>query len=199
MSTPAIDLHIQCCHICPITVATNYSTALRYHNTVCSFLDNMDLLFVYGTLKVSQPNHNQLEDKENGKAEFVGKGRTVLQFPLVIRGKWNIPYLLNCPGRGHRVVGEVYCIDRTMLATLDQFEGVPTHFQRLSVAVEMDDGPVLVEATHQGTHHLDKCYIYMKDTFSEEDLALPYLDNFDTNSNVSPALQSERRIQVFFS
>uniref|UniRef100_UPI00358F7793 gamma-glutamylaminecyclotransferase isoform X1 n=2 Tax=Myxine glutinosa TaxID=7769 RepID=UPI00358F7793 len=146
--------------------------------------DTMDLVFVYGTLKTSQPNHNVLE-KEIGKAEFVGNARTVLQFPLVIRGKYNIPYLLNSPGRGHQIFGEVYRVDHAMLTTLDHFEGVPTHYQRRSITVEMDDGPVLVEATHQGAHHLSKCYSYMTDTFSEEDLALPYIDKYDSNSTTS--------------
>ena len=33
------------------------------------------------------------------------------RYPLVIASRYNIPYLLDVPGRGEFVVGEIYAID----------------------------------------------------------------------------------------
>lgn len=58
-------------------------------------------MFVYGTLKRGQPNNHFIHDTESGHAEFVGTGHTTEQYPLVIAGKYNIPYLLYIPGQGY--------------------------------------------------------------------------------------------------
>ena len=59
------------------------------------------LMFVYGTLKHGQPNNHHIEDQSIGKAEFICSGHTTNKYPLVIAGKYNIPYLLHIPGKGH--------------------------------------------------------------------------------------------------
>lgn len=41
-------------------------------------------VFVYGTLKVGEPNYHWLSNLENGVANFIGAGTTVKKFPLVI-------------------------------------------------------------------------------------------------------------------
>ncbi|XP_036921695.1 gamma-glutamylaminecyclotransferase isoform X1 [Sturnira hondurensis] len=87
-------------------------------------------VFVYGTLKRGQPNHNVLLDGTNGFATFQGQGHTVEPYPLVIAGEHNIPHLLNLPGHGHCVVGEIYSVDEQMLHFLDEFEGCPDTYQR---------------------------------------------------------------------
>ncbi|XP_036153046.1 gamma-glutamylaminecyclotransferase [Myotis myotis] len=81
-------------------------------------------VFVYGTLKRGQPNHKVLLDATNGCATFRGRGRgrMVEPYPLVIAGEPNIPRLLNLPGRGYRVFGEIYAVDEQMLRVLDEFE-----------------------------------------------------------------------------
>jgi gamma-glutamylcyclotransferase (GGCT)/AIG2-like uncharacterized protein YtfP len=45
---------------------------------------NLIRVFVYGTLKRGEPNHQLLTKKENGFAEFQSEGRTAEKFPLVI-------------------------------------------------------------------------------------------------------------------
>jgi len=53
------------------------------------------LVFTYGTLKRTEPNHHYME-----KAEFVFEATTIQKFPLVIASKYNIPFALYKPGYG---------------------------------------------------------------------------------------------------
>lgn len=64
-------------------------------------LSNRFAVFVYGTLKKGEPNHNVMTDPNTGIHEFVGVGHTVEKFPLIIASKFNIPFLLNDAGKGH--------------------------------------------------------------------------------------------------
>ena len=57
-------------------------------------------VFVYGTLKRGQPNHHLLENVENGKATFIGEGKTEKKYPLIIASRCNLPFLLNVEGTG---------------------------------------------------------------------------------------------------
>ena len=68
-------------------------------------------VFVYGTLKTGQPNHQVINDKKLGEARLVGKGRTVDKFPLVIANKYNTPYLLDARGTGKVGVLNIYRLD----------------------------------------------------------------------------------------
>jgi len=56
-------------------------------------LDNQILIFVYGTLKRSQPNHSFLVERSHVK--FISEGTTVNKWPLIIATERNVPYLLN--------------------------------------------------------------------------------------------------------
>ncbi|KAM3857024.1 gamma-glutamylaminecyclotransferase B-like [Diretmus argenteus] len=98
----------------------------------------MTHIFVYGTLKKGQPNHYRMFDQAKGKAEFLSSARTVERYPLVIAGKYNIPFLLNVPGQGQRVRGEIYRVDERMLEFLDAFESVPTMYQRTRLKLEVE-------------------------------------------------------------
>ena len=64
------------------------------------------LVFVYGTLKRGEPNHATLTNEENGKAIFIGDGRTEKEYPLVIACRHNIPFLLAAEGKGKHIEGE---------------------------------------------------------------------------------------------
>ncbi|ETN72959.1 hypothetical protein NECAME_18590 [Necator americanus] len=57
-------------------------------------------VFVYGTLKRGEPNANVISETE-GKYRFIGVGRTKMPYPLVIGSKYNIPFVINEPGKGH--------------------------------------------------------------------------------------------------
>ena len=104
------------------------------------------LVFVYGTLKRGYPN----ADFGMPRATFLGEYRTRECYPLVIGGKWNSPYLINEPGSGYRVTGEVYKVDELLLAELDEFESVHLErgYRRIAIGVEpmASDGHVVGKA-----------------------------------------------------
>ena len=56
-------------------------------------------VFVYGTLMRGHPNHYLLSDS-TGAAQFVGGATLVNKYPLVIFGRYNVPYLLAAEGQG---------------------------------------------------------------------------------------------------
>lgn len=97
-------------------------------------------VFVYGTLKINQPNHNYLTELNNGFAEYICNGSTRDTFPLLIATKYNIPFLLNLPGTGHNINGEIYTIDVMMLSKLDLLESYPKVYDRVLIDVDGDDG-----------------------------------------------------------
>ncbi|KAI5942990.1 Gamma-glutamylaminecyclotransferase [Manis javanica] len=160
-------------------------------------LAHMAHVFVYGTLKTGQPNHKVLRDGANGRAAFRGQGRTLEPHPLVIAGEHNIPWLLNLPGRGLRVLGEIYAVDERMLRFLDEFEGCPDMYQRTRVRIAVlewegarsasEGTPVLEwEGAHsapKGTPAADgtlQCFVYSTATYSPEWVHLPYHDSYDS-------------------
>ncbi|XP_016100549.1 gamma-glutamylaminecyclotransferase C-like [Sinocyclocheilus grahami] len=108
-------------------------------SVVCPVV-HMARVFVYGTLKKGQPNYFRMENTSNGQAEFLARARTVEPYPLVIATKFNIPFLLNEPGTGQRIYGEIYRIDQKMLDFLDRFEGCPERYQRTKIQLEVQDG-----------------------------------------------------------
>lgn len=68
-------------------------------------------------------------------ASFIGEYTTVGSFPLVI-GPYGIPFLINLPGSGQNVTGELYAVSGRGLARLDAFEGIETgYYERLPVNV----------------------------------------------------------------
>ncbi|XP_057758968.1 putative gamma-glutamylcyclotransferase At3g02910 [Arachis stenosperma] len=94
------------------------------------------LIFVYGTLKRGLPNYPLMEGLMAGNdAVLVGSYSTEEPHPLVL-GPNGIPYLINLPGSGQRVKGEVYSVSDRALSLLDDFEGLSVgHYERLPVRV----------------------------------------------------------------
>lgn len=94
------------------------------------------LVFVYGTLKRREPNHHVIDPEKHscpattGESRFIGQAKTVDKFPLVIGTRFNIPFLLDRPGVGHAVLGEVYEVDQKVLEKLDKLEDYPTFYDR---------------------------------------------------------------------
>lgn len=153
-------------------------------------------VFVYGTLKKGQPNYPHMINGAHGTSQFQGRGLTVEKYPLVIAGKYNIPYLLNNPGKGHRVTGEIYFVDDQMLQFLDEFEGCPNMYQRTPMRVEVLDWENK-NSTSEGASAIKdilECYVYSTTTYQPEWMHLPYYDNYDSfgKHNLSYVLRESR-------
>lgn len=83
-----------------------------------------DLCFVYGTLRRGLGNHRVMQ-RAGGK--FLGDAVTLMPFPLVVDG---LPYLLDRPGEGFQVEGELYRIPEDGWKPLDRLEGHPRFYCR---------------------------------------------------------------------
>lgn len=142
----------------------------------------MARVFIYGTLKQGQPNHKVLLDDTNGCATFQGRGHTVEPYPLVIAGEHNIPYLLNLPGHGHCVVGEIYAVDEQMLHFLDEFESCPDMYQRTLVRVVVFEWEGAHDTPNEtpAANRTVQCFVYSTATYPPEWVHLPYHDNYDS-------------------
>lgn len=101
---------------------------------------SMFKVFVYGTLKQGQPNHKWLTDASNGVATFISSGTTTQKLPLVIGTRYNVPFLLNKPGIGNFIHGEIYEIDEQMLTRLDILEQYPELYNREIQDIQTDNG-----------------------------------------------------------
>lgn len=122
-------------------------------------------VFVYGTLKRGQPNYHLLTDLENGFAKFLSEGKTSLKFPLVVGTRYNIPFLLNKPGTGHQIKGEIFEVDEKMLARLDLLEDYPAFYDRAVREIDV------------GTEK-EQCWLYYLNNFPEKLLSLPHLSEY---------------------
>ncbi|XWS58015.1 hypothetical protein CRYUN_Cryun09bG0222700 [Craigia yunnanensis] len=92
-----------------------------------------NLIFTYGTLKRGFSNHVLLQDlMRTGDAVFKGTYQTVEKYPLVC-GPYRVPFLLNMPGSGHRVTGELYAVSDRGLIRADELEGTSRGHYELSI------------------------------------------------------------------
>lgn len=94
------------------------------------------LVFVYGTLKAGFPNH-----AVNTGRQVAGRYRTQQAFPLYVVKLHNedrAPWLVNNPGEGFQVYGEVIEVDAPTLQAMDVLEevGQPTGYRRVEIVLE---------------------------------------------------------------
>jgi gamma-glutamylaminecyclotransferase len=95
-----------------------------------------NLCFVYGTLRRGHGNHAVM--RQAGGA-FLGNAVSVRKFPLVIKG---LPYLLDLPGQGEPVTGEIYRIPEKGWELLDRLEGHPDFYRRRVESFVLHGSPV---------------------------------------------------------
>jgi gamma-glutamylaminecyclotransferase len=105
-------------------------------------------IFVYGTLKEGFPNHFR-----NAGRRVDGHFRTRQPFPFYVVKLPNedrAPWLLNSPGQGHQVVGQVFEVDPAELEAMDVFEEVhlPTGYVRTEVELESVHGDAALLRAH---------------------------------------------------
>ncbi|XP_065037616.1 putative gamma-glutamylcyclotransferase At3g02910 [Musa acuminata AAA Group] len=97
------------------------------------------MVFTYGTLKRGFANHGLMQDLiRTGDAAFVGTAHTAGRLPLVC-GPYRVPFLLDLPGAGEHVFGELYAVSPRALARMDDLEGTRNgHYERLPISVVVD-------------------------------------------------------------
>ncbi|XP_042189731.1 protein O-mannosyl-transferase TMTC4 isoform X3 [Callorhinchus milii] len=159
-----------------------FLNALQINSNIASYhgnLGKMTHIFVYGTIKKGQPNHHCITSAINGKAVYYGKGVTDEKYPLVIASKYNIPYLLNIPGSGQNIAGEIYTVDDKLLQFLDEFEGCPDHYQRIPTSIRIQECAQENTLSSKTENTILKCFMYSKSSYQQEWLNLPFHNNYD--------------------
>lgn len=121
--------------------------------------DGRTLVFVFGTLKEGFPNFAVNRGRRVG-----GVFRTLDRLPLWLVGERHVPWLIDSPGEGERVAGEVYEVDAAALAAMDELEGVgrPDGYHRKAIRVRAagDDGAELVVQIYmKHAHQLDRAEV----------------------------------------
>ncbi len=138
-------------------------------------------VFVYGTLKRGFFNSHLLSRSSN----FLGEGFSREKFLLFIGGRYAIPYILPREQSrfnvkeypGYRIQGEVWSVSKETLKDLDDLEGVPAHYTRESVQVDM------------GGRIMD-CFLYlmnqnfMNDLLAKEIHQPLFIDKYDMQTHV---------------
>lgn len=96
-----------------------------------------DLIFVFGTLKEGFRNAHI-----NRGRRVPGRYVTTRPHPLHIVGERCLPWLLDRPGEGLPVFGELYAADAEALAEMDRLEriDVPGWYERRRIAVRVHPG-----------------------------------------------------------
>ena len=98
------------------------------------------LVFVFGTLKAGFPNFAVNQGRRVGTVF-----RTVQPHPLYLMGARHVPWMIDAPGTGECVAGEVYEVDAAALAAMDELEGVGRDdgYHRKALQVQGDDAAVV--------------------------------------------------------
>ncbi|MES2206524.1 MAG: gamma-glutamylcyclotransferase family protein [Pseudomonadota bacterium] len=96
-----------------------------------------NLVFVFGTLKEGFPNFSI-----NQGIRIPGIFLTQNRYPFYLVGERFSPWLINEPGKGKFVKGQVFSIDQTTLTNMDQLERTaePDGYSRETIAVIADSG-----------------------------------------------------------
>ncbi|XP_039261364.1 putative gamma-glutamylcyclotransferase CG2811 [Styela clava] len=148
-------------------------------------------IFVYGTLKRGMPNHSLIEDVQNGKAVYVANGTMAEKYPMVVEPNFGIPFLLDNPGEGKNVEGEVWDVDSNMLKKLDGIEMHPDWYTRFEKDIVVKD-----EAAESNKSAIIKCWTYILCDFSPKLTTYKYLSTY-TNEDVVYIPPNERFLKNF--
>lgn len=77
------------------------------------------LVFVFGTLKEGFPNF-----ATNSGTRVPGVFRTAAAYPLYLVGERHTPWMIDAPGEGKPVAGQLFRVDDAALAAMDRLERV---------------------------------------------------------------------------
>jgi gamma-glutamylaminecyclotransferase len=101
------------------------------------------LVFVFGTLKEGFPNF-----ATNRGTRLPGEFRTRASYPLYLVGERHSPWLIEEPGKGLRVTGQIFRVDAETLAEMDALERVsePDGYRRKLLELDGADSSSVVSA-----------------------------------------------------
>ena len=146
-------------------------------------MEPLTLLFVYGTLKQNFFNHNRYlrEAELHGNASYLYQARTVVEYPLVIRPRHLPPatcgpVLMDLPGTGEHIDGEVFEVNPACLEAMDILEGVRSgaYYQK-TISVERISDAVATDGEISSV----ECVAYFYPPKEELLAARPYLSCYD--------------------
>ena len=94
------------------------------------------LVFVFGTLKEGFPNF-----ATNHGTRVPGVFITKERYPLYLVGERHSPWLIDSPGNGEQISGQVFEVDQATLDAMDKLERIsePDGYRRVVLAVESGD------------------------------------------------------------
>ena len=117
---------------------------------MADFQDARTLVFVFGTLKEGFPNFAVNQGRRVGTVF-----RTVQPHPLYLMGARHVPWMIDAPGTGECVAGEVYEVDAAALAAMDELEGVgrPDGYHRTALQVQGDGAEVVMAQVYMKHPH----------------------------------------------
>ena len=67
---------------------------------MCITLDIMPLVFVYGSLKSGEVNHETFRNMVGVPFRYIGEGRVVEKYPFFIFSEYHVPALMDIPSQG---------------------------------------------------------------------------------------------------
>jgi gamma-glutamylaminecyclotransferase len=134
----------------------------------------LHLVFVYGTLKKGFPNHAHYM----ASAGFLGRYQTLQKYPLVLFGSRHVPGMLDRPGDGHHIEGELYEVNDECLGRMDVLEGInePDGYRRRTISVTSMNK---AEPDHT------RAYAYLLDPQLIRDIRSSHLSVYDQQAAAS--------------
>jgi len=105
-------------------------------------------IFIFGTLKSDYPNF-----RFNSGTRMSGLFTTVEKYPLYLIGPRHSPWMINDPGVGFEVEGEVFEVDAKGLKVMDELERIDREngYRRLIIAIQSKNSGEVLDA-----------YVYLK-------------------------------------
>jgi gamma-glutamylaminecyclotransferase len=95
-----------------------------------------------------------------------------------------VPYLLDRPGHGKLVQGEIYNVDNDMLTLLDEIEDAPRYYKRKLESIKIIEEP----AEKYNLEQVIQCWCYKMDTFKQDLLEREHLVSY--SSKIYPYTES---------
>ncbi len=124
-------------------------------------------VFVFGTLKQGFPNFHL-----NHGQQLPGQFQTAQPYPLYLIGDRHSPWLINDPGHGELVTGEIYFVGDQELETMDQLERVEKKYGYRREIIQVKN----IETSETLTVF---CYLKPEDQLKTKNIKFGPLDQYE--------------------